>query len=664
MTTSSAATRAGRVGHPRVDPRASSPTATSASACLARQQRRVRDTGERPARPARGPRPVAHLRRRPPGRRRTLSVTDPATGAGPRVAGVLGRDLHLGRLPRERRPLRADRTSATAPARRPATPTPPTTPAGYDYTLELPGGSGQVRLFDPMFCATGDNGHGGSYGAGDHWTVTPRDTIAARSRSPTACTTRKGTPANTADDGAPVADAHLRPRDEDDGRLQRRVRHAAEHADANRQDCASSAAHNQWVTLGERPRGRHLPPQRQHQPRAANRNVGAENLFSIWVVSGGAARVYGSGRMAAYTNLNGGLQAFYFAQIERVHAGKMMEIELFDPGEVSGNGFLRIQTPNGNAYNYATFDWSSDDGRSGTDVSPIQTSIRGRGAVQQPARDDQGPAALELRRRRPQPARATSPTRTAGGASSTTSPAATTRRRGRSASAATPSTSSCRIVPVRKPGSPGGAGRTSGTGPGAERRVTLARAAHGPRSAIYHRRPDMGRPGCASRTPARCCETPGRAGVPVPAGSRGPLPSPRPAAAGRCPAGAGRRERGPRRGRQCREHGSAGRTGRRSRCRPAIASVGGRVTVGVAGRGRRLVGTKTSESSESAPSGRSRWSPVREAAGPSSLHPATDHLVGDTAVDRERRSRPGQRPGRGVVAREGDLGVPVAEPAT
>ena len=65
----------------------------------------------------------------------------------------------------------------------------------------------------------------------------------------------------------------------------------------------------------------------------------------MWVKSDGAARVYGSGRMAAYTNLSGGLQAFYFAQIERVHAGKTMIIELFDPGEVSGNGFLRIQTP-------------------------------------------------------------------------------------------------------------------------------------------------------------------------------------------------------------------------------------------------------------------------------------------------------------------------------
>ena len=33
--------------------------------------------------------------------------------------------------------------------------------------------TGQIKLFDPIFCGTGGNGHGGSYGAGDHWTDTP-----------------------------------------------------------------------------------------------------------------------------------------------------------------------------------------------------------------------------------------------------------------------------------------------------------------------------------------------------------------------------------------------------------------------------------------------------------------------------------------------------------
>ena len=102
---------------------------------------------------------------------------------------------------------------------------------------------------------------------------------------------------------------------------------------------------------------------------AGNLNVGAENLFSIWAKSLGNARVFGGGRMAAYTNLDGGLQKFYFAQIEKVHAGKTMAIHLFDPGEASGNAYLRILSPDGNIYHYQTFDWTSDDGRVGRPAS-------------------------------------------------------------------------------------------------------------------------------------------------------------------------------------------------------------------------------------------------------------------------------------------------------
>ena len=108
---------------------------------------------------------------------------------------------------------------------------------------------------------------------------------------------------------------------------------------------------------------------------AGNANVGAENLFSIWVKStGGVARVYGAGKMAVYANLATGTGVFYLAQIDKVHAGKTMTIDLFDPGESSGNAFLRILSPDGNSYDYARFDWSADDGRSGTDVTEIQTS--------------------------------------------------------------------------------------------------------------------------------------------------------------------------------------------------------------------------------------------------------------------------------------------------
>ena len=92
-------------------------------------------------------------------------------------------------------------------------------------------------------------------------------------------------------------------------------------------------------------------------------------------------------------------QPFYLAQIEAAHAGKTMVIQLFDPGESSGDAFLRIKSPDGNAYNYANFTWTADDGRSGT-ADPDPDVDRRRGPVQQPADHDHDPAA----RRRTAPA--------------------------------------------------------------------------------------------------------------------------------------------------------------------------------------------------------------------------------------------------------------------
>ena len=81
--------------------------------------------------------------------------------------------------------------------------------------------------------------------------------------------------------------------------------------------------------------------------------------------------------MVAYSNLTAGRQTFYLAQIEAQHAGKTMQITLHDPGDVSGNAYLRILSPNGNAYNYATFSYSATNGRNGTSVNVIQTASGG-----------------------------------------------------------------------------------------------------------------------------------------------------------------------------------------------------------------------------------------------------------------------------------------------
>ena len=257
-------------------------------------------------------------------------------------------------------------------------PNPDYDPAGYDYTIEV-GPNGEVRLFDPIFCATGGNGHGGYFGAGDHWT----DHAPSHVVAPVAMTYRlyntRGTLASTLDDGAPVATLAYDPGTKTLGDMSGTFGTPENVSDINKQDCAADPAHNQWVSLASGLGQGFYRLNVNTTLNANNMNVGAENLFSIWVnAASGNARVYGSGRMAAYTNLDAGSQKFYFAQIEKVHAGKTLEIQLFDPGESSGDAFLRFLSPDGNKYTYATFDWKDDRGNGATGVTSLQTSIGGK----------------------------------------------------------------------------------------------------------------------------------------------------------------------------------------------------------------------------------------------------------------------------------------------
>ena len=66
--------------------------------------------------------------------------------------------------------------------------------------------------------------------------------------------------------------------------------------------------------------------------------------------SGGPTpRVYGLGDMAIYANVDGALgnTEFYLAEVEEFHAGKSFVIELWDPGDASGNHSVEIRDPSG-----------------------------------------------------------------------------------------------------------------------------------------------------------------------------------------------------------------------------------------------------------------------------------------------------------------------------
>lgn len=250
---------------------------------------------------------------------------------------------------------------------------------GYDYTVEV-GANGQVRLFDPVFCATGPNLTGGWLGAGDHWTTdgTGGNTTIGPVAVRFTLFDTKETPYTTLDDDPVGSPWTHDPGSLNLGDFSGSFGTPQNNTATNRQDCSAHAAHNQWVLpTGWSGLSAGTYRVNVNTNLGQNANLGAENLFSIWVKSDGRARVYGGGRMAAYTNLDdsgGGRQKFFLSQIEQTHAGKTMVITLFDPGEASSPSYLRFLSPSGGSYHYTSFDWYSNDGRSGTNVTEVQTS--------------------------------------------------------------------------------------------------------------------------------------------------------------------------------------------------------------------------------------------------------------------------------------------------
>ena len=241
-------------------------------------------------------------------------------------------------------------------------------PNAIDYTVIIKGGNGRVKLFDPTFCAMGSNGSGGYMGAGDHWIGGSTNPVTTKYE----LWNENNTPYSFTDDTLVATTGSTFA-----GEVQADYSQTAfGNPPGGLTDCSGAAYHNSWYSLasGLAPGTYRLNVSTN---AAGNNSTNAENMWSIWVSSDAQPRVYGEGRMVAYNNLVGGIQQFYLAQIDAVHAGKTMRILLFDPGDVSGNAFLRILSPNGNNYNYATFSYTADNGRSGNNVTQIQTANAG-----------------------------------------------------------------------------------------------------------------------------------------------------------------------------------------------------------------------------------------------------------------------------------------------
>jgi len=89
-------------------------------------------------------------------------------------------------------------------------------------------------------------------------------------------------------------------------------------------------------------------------------NIGGTNQYSVRAQSANApdARVYAINDMSIFTNQAGATSTLYLAEIIEDHAGKILELDFYDPGEDDANAFMTVQLPNGNT---AQCTWYAED---------------------------------------------------------------------------------------------------------------------------------------------------------------------------------------------------------------------------------------------------------------------------------------------------------------
>ena len=281
-------------------------------------------------------------------------------------------------------------------------------PAGYSYTVEIPSAGGKVWVFDPMFCGMPVLGSGRA-GTGDEWT----NNLGGGS-NPAPVTTyynlwdTKGTPNVTDDTLMATSGTLFQSGINNDGA--KYVDLSGAHGSGSPQyttgvvDCTGNQYHLQWwkvnpVNLGIGTYRLQVTTTNLLLPAVGSSgfgggtqaagsqpsdSVGAANRFSLMVKStSGSPRVYGAGRMAAYTNTQSGTQALYLAQVDQASGrGKKIQIDLYDPGDVGGAGWLQFLNPDGASYTPATFSFTSKSkggqiGPSGTNVTCIETNRPG-----------------------------------------------------------------------------------------------------------------------------------------------------------------------------------------------------------------------------------------------------------------------------------------------
>ena len=262
-------------------------------------------------------------------------------------------------------------------------------PNGYQYAIDVPVGAGatNIDLYDPTFCAVDDQ-----KGTGDHWISWDAAGWPAVSTYYVLWSDPAQTPLDYTDDVQVASTGSLfENKRQVDKSAALRENDAPWPGNAywTLPDCQSDAYHNQWWTMTTiTTPGLYRLQVTTTNPTNANDQKGtsAENMWALRAVPTNAAYrpyVYGLGKMVIYANVANGTTLFYLGRVEAVHAGKTMVIQLFDPGDASGNSSIEVLKPTSTGYVPATFSYTADanatGSKSGTNKTSLKTTISGTG---------------------------------------------------------------------------------------------------------------------------------------------------------------------------------------------------------------------------------------------------------------------------------------------
>jgi hypothetical protein len=242
---------------------------------------------------------------------------------------------------------------------------------GYSYIVDFPAGTtgGSVYLYDALFCATGGQTTTAvRLGVGDYWI--PGGTGGIGITTVYNLWDMNGTPYAPLDDTLLATSGSLFANSNavDKGPLYKgNLSYGPGYYGGSSSDCQSSPYHNNWWRLAT---GVTEGQYRLQVVTSSGTNIeNAINGFGLQVTSTGgpAGRIYGQGRMCAFIVINN-TSVFYLAQVEAAHAGKTLEIKLFDPGDITSTN-LKIRVPTATGFTYATFNWTATGSSGGAPTS-------------------------------------------------------------------------------------------------------------------------------------------------------------------------------------------------------------------------------------------------------------------------------------------------------